>query len=633
MKLQKKKIIETQIIVNKKDYRPQPQNFYYLNPEWKKIPNYKLKTNQKQSLQKLEEKNTQFKTFSYLKKEILEFFSSHILKKMLSQKIILKEKKCLIQPKKIKINFDFNIKLNPKQNLFLKKINFNNYKNYLLYYNLYDDKITIYIKLIEHSLKKEKQVLIIVAEFILINLLKEQLEKKFPNVPMAIFKNDDNLEENYQKNIDIQKKRIFIIIGTRKIIFAPLSEIGVIIIDEENDDSLIERERNPNYDVKELAIIRAKYNKIPLIFFTTAPSIESFQLIKQKKISFFDIKNYKIKKQLKLINMKEELQKGNTEPLSLDLLNKLRENIKKNKKTILFINVRGFSPFVLCLSCNYVPKCKRCNRKLVLFTKPQKRLKCNFCNYIEIFRPKCYSCSQDTLKNIALGIEYIELFLKNKIKSIHLARIDSDSIKNFKSFQNILKKLNENEINVLLGTEMIAKNLKLPPIETVGILMIDVLLNMNSFKATEKTFQLLTKMTNYISNKGQIIIQGYNIKNAILEKFDNLDIFSPLKIIWEERKITNNPPFSFVSKILITNKDLTKILSITEKIKKILENNINHKIKVLGPNFPLFFYKNKNYRSLLTLKYNDWPLKLDFILENKLNENSFILFNRFASII
>ncbi|MEZ0180079.1 replication restart helicase PriA ['Camptotheca acuminata' phytoplasma] len=571
LELQNKEIIKIQIIISKKDYRPKKENLISIAPSWDEIPN--------------------------------------------------------------KLNSE--IILNPKQNLFWEKLEFNKYNNFLLLYKLHEEKIQIYLKIIENSLKNKKQVLIIVAEIILIDFLKQQIQKYFPEIPIHIFNSDSNLEKNYQQILDIQEEKIFIIIGARKSIFAPLNKIGVIIFDEENDESLIEKEKNPNYDSKELAIIRARYHQIPLIFFTTIPSAESYSRIKKKEILFFNLIESKNKIQNQLIDMKKELKNGNLEPLSSSLLKQLHSNIEQKKKTILFINVKGFSPFVLCHFCNFIPKCQKCNRNLVLFTsnQNQKILKCNFCNHNELFHSRCPHCSQNTIKNVSLGIEYIELFLLKKIPHINLARIDSESIKNTKAFQSILKKLEKNKIDVLLGTEMIAKNLKLPPIETVGIIMADILLNINHFKATEKTFQILTKMSNYLSEQGEMIIQSYNTVHYVFKKFHNSKIFPFLENILEERKITQNPPFKFVSKILISDKNLNKVSNITLKIKKILENNIEHKIKVLGPSYPLIFYKNKEYRMLLTLKYQDWPLNLNFITRQKLNENVFISFNRFANII
>ncbi|WP_210954774.1 replication restart helicase PriA [Candidatus Phytoplasma luffae] len=633
IKLQNKKIIKINIIIDKKHHCPKPQILYYLNPCLEEIQNIKLTPLNKKKINNFSQQMKKNKSLYLNKKEILNFFSPKMLNKLLMQKIILTKFQKLNSNKEINYTPNNDILLNKKQIFFWEQLNFENYHNYLLYYDHYDDKIKIYLKLIEHSLKNKKQVLIIVAEIILINLLKKEIQKYFPYTLIAIFDNDFNLETNYQKNIDIQQQKIFIIIGARKIIFAPLTKIGVIIIDEENDESLIEKEKHPHYSVKELAMIRAKYHQIPLICFTTTPSVENYYNIKKKKISFFDLTNIQKKKNIQIVDMKEELKKGNLEPLSSILLKKLKYNIKEKQKTILFINIKGFAPFVLCRFCSYIPKCKKCNQNLILFNNPENILKCNLCNYKEIFNPCCNNCSNNSLKNVMLGIEYIESFLKKKFPSIELARIDSDSIKNNQTYQEILNNLEKNKIDILLGTEMIVKNLKLPFIKTIGILMTDVLLNMRNFKATEKTFQILKKISNYTSEKGEMIIQSYNTKHYILQKFNYDNIFSFLEQILEERKITNNPPFNFVSKILIVHKKISKVLNVSQKIKKILENHLEYKIKVLGPNHSLLFYKNQNYRMLLTLKYTNWPLNLNFIIENNLHENCYILFDRFNNII
>lgn len=632
LELQKRKIIDSKIIISKKDYRPKLLNFYYLNPCLAEIPNLKLTTKQQKIIQSLKDSITNNKIYFYSKEDICKFLSSVMLKKLVEQKIILIQKKEVFRkPKEINLNLVNSFVLNKKQDYVYKQICWDNYNNYLLYYDQYEYKIAIYLKLIQTALQKQKQVLILVAEIILIISLKKQIQKYFPNIELTILKNESGLTEHYQKNQDIQYQQIFIVIGTKKAIFAPLQKIGVLIIDEENDESLIEKDKIPNYDAKELAYIRAKYHNIPLIFFTTMPSMDSYLRIKQKQIIFFDLTK-KNKKMMQLIDMKQELKQGNLSPLSSVLLEKLMKNIKEKKKTILFINILGFAPFVLCRFCGYVPKCDKCRQNLVFFHQSYI-FKCTFCHYSRPFSSKCPCCSNSLLKNVTLGIEYISIFLKKQIPSVNLAIIDSNSVQTLSQYQNILKKLDNNEIDLLLGTEMVAKNLKLPSIETVGILMVDALLNIPHFKATEKTFQLLMKMSNYLSDEGEMIVQGYNIQHYTLQKGQYYDIFSFLEQSLKERELTNNPPFAFYSKILISHKNYLKVSSIALKIKENLENHLCYKIKILGPTYPLIFYKNKNYRALLTLKYNDWPLDLNFIIEQNLNEDALLLFDRFAAVI
>ncbi|WP_284928098.1 replication restart helicase PriA [Candidatus Phytoplasma sp. AldY-WA1] len=560
-------------------------------------------------------------------------------KKIIKTKIIIskKDSRPSIEPEiiknqnKISINLKNTFCLNEQQDSIWKQISWGNYNNYLLYYDCYENKIAIYLKLIEKTLQQNKQVLILVPEILLISFLKEQIQKYFPEILLIVLTYESNYKEHYQKIQDIQEQKILIVIGTRPIIFLPLQQIGVIIFDEENDESLIEKDKSPNYDSKELAYIRAQYHKIPLIFFTTMPSIESYWRLKQKKIIFLNLTK-KNKQTMQLIDMKEELKKGNLSPLSSVLLEHLQKNIKEKKKTILFINVLGFSPFVLCRFCSYIPKCPKCNKNLIFFHN-QSILKCNSCHYTEKFSSRCPSCHNKSLKHVSLGIEYISLFLKKQLPAINFVSIDSNDIKKITQYQEILEELKDNKIDLLLGTEMIAKNLKLPDIETIGILMSDVLLNIPNFKATEKTFQLLIKLSNYLSEKGKMIIQGYNTNHSVLQKAQYYDVFPFLEQTLKDRKLANIPPFCFYSKILISHPKMFKVLNIAKKIKKILENNLIYKIIVLGPTYPCVFYKNKNYRILLTLKYYNWPLNLNFIIEQNLNEDAFILFDRFASII
>ncbi|KXT29426.1 primosomal protein N' [Candidatus Phytoplasma oryzae] len=337
---------------------------------------------------------------------------------------------------------------------------------------------------------------------------------------------------------------------------------------------------------------------------------------------------------MNLIDMKKELQNGNLEPFSSYLMNALKEKIEKNEKILLFINSRGFSPFILCFFCGRVLKCLICNSNLIFFST-KKILKCCFCNYKKEFLFKCFFCKKKLLKQISFGIEYIEDFLKKKFDNkIKIARIDSDSISGSQQYKQIIKEYKENKIDILLGTEMISKKVSFPGISLVGIIMADVLLNIPTFKSSEKTFQLIIQVAHHCENKNNIVVQSYNTEHYSIQNAINYNIKGFLKKALEDRELSNNPPFVFLSKIIIYNKSIMKLLKVSKKIKIILEESINHKIKVFGPSFPRIFKKNNIYRVFLTIKYKDWPLNLDLINQYISQDSSiFIYFDLFANIV
>ncbi|WP_235443156.1 hypothetical protein [Candidatus Phytoplasma pruni] len=266
------------------------------------------------------------------------------------------------------------------------------------------------------------------------------------------------------------------------------------------------------------------------------------------------------------------------------------------------------------------------------FFRSKKVLKCSFCGYSEKFTPKCPSCAEIAMKKVSLGIEYVEDFLQDKFPHSKIVRMDSETITNVKKYEKILNNFKKDKIDILLGTQIIAKNFNFSNVALVGVIMADILLNIPHFKASEKTFQLLTHIAKHAQEK-QVMVQSYDTQHYAITSAVNYNINYFLKTNLQERNTSQNPPFIFVSKIMIAHRFINNVLNIAHNLKTILENNVYHKIKVLGPSIPLIPKKNNLYRVLLTIKYNDWPLNLDFIIQNHLQKDALLLFDRFANII
>jgi primosomal protein N' (replication factor Y) len=558
-----------------------------------------------------------------IKKKIIEteIVIKNLLKKNKNIKIIKKENK------KIKKQ---NINLQQEQKRIFNEIIFTKSQTYLLYYQTNLLKMNFYLKIIEKNIKNKKQILILIPEIILIKPFLNKILKYFPNIAISVLNSKLSNKENYIQNQNIKNQKISLVIGTKSAIFAPLENIGTIIIDDEHNESLIETKKNIQYDSRELAKIRSIFHKIPLILSSNTPSVRSYYKFLKKKYQFLTLEKEKKNSQMKLIDMKEEMKKGNLEPFSRELSSQLEQKIKKKEKIMLFINTRGFAPFCLCRFCGYILKCFKCNKNLTFFSK-ENILKCKLCVYKQKFEKKCSCCKQFTLKNVSFGIEYIEYFLKKKFNNIKIARIDSDTISNSKEYEKIIEKYKKNKINILLGTEMIDKKIELPKISLVGIIMADVLLNIPTFKASEKTFQLITQIANHCENLNQVIVQSYDIEHYAIVNAVNNDIKNFFQNVLKDRKLTNNPPFVFLSNIIIYHISIIKILKIAKKIKNFIDFNKKQKIKVLNPIFPKIFKKKNFYKIYLTIKYKQWPLDLSFIQEYIQDKNTNIFFDLFAN--
>ncbi|MDV3166312.1 MAG: primosomal protein N' ['Waltheria sp.' little leaf phytoplasma] len=521
-----------------------------------------------------------------------------------------------------------------QQNIFNKFL-LDQYKTYLLIYSLESDKLKIYYKLIQENLVKKKQILILVPEIILIEHLVRKIKIQFPDI--RIFVNHGGIKNNF-KNSKLKQLNVDLIIGNNIAIFAPFINLGVIIIDDEHHESFIEKIKMPYYDVRELAQIRANYNQIPLILSSLSPSLTSYYRAKiLGEYIWLNLKNTENKYDIQLIDMKKELQEGNISPLSFALTELLMENIKLNLKSLLFINIKGFSRLVLCLHCGYIPKCSNCGCILHYYIDP-KILKCSFCGYKEEFLENCSLCEQKTISSMFSGILSIENFLKQKIPESCIYCIDSDNIRNFnmKEYEKIVSNLHNNKIDICLGTTMIIKNGLSWPMNLLGIVLFDVLLNINHFTASEKAFQILVQLIYNMPKKSRILIQTYNTNNYILDSIVNNNFEFFYEKILRERKINNYPPFMLISKILIMHPSIMKVRDIANKIKIILQNNLSIDIVVLGPSIAKRYFqiikKKIFYRVFLTLKYKHWPLNLDFLKKDYFDKNTHIIFDRFDTL-
>jgi primosomal protein N' (replication factor Y) len=573
------------------------------------------------------------------RKKALELTSNIIIQSLIRKEIILqKEKKISII---LNQNFDLleedkKIILNEEQKKILQKINLQCHKTYLLHGKMGSGKTEIYINLIAQVLNQKKQVLLLVPEVMLITPLMQRLQAKFTNKKIAILHSYLSPKIHISQFLKIKEQKACIVLGTRSAIFAPLHNLGIIIIDEEHDEALIEKDR-ATYDTRHLAQIRACYHKIPLILGSATPSLESYYQALQQNYKLLNLTKRALIDDLpsiELVDMKEELKKGNLEPFSKSLKNALKEVLDKKQQAILFINTKGFAPFVLCRFCGFVPKCNKCNNSLT-FYKKQGLLKCNYCNYKEQFRSICRRCGKEQIKEMGVGIEYIEAYLQKEFFHARIIKFDSDNIKKISQYEKLWKDFNQEKADILLGTQMVAKGMDFHKVTLVGLLMADSLLKIPSFKGSEKTFQLIIQSAGRCGRKeqGKVIVQTYNVDHFAINSAVKYEEKGFWQQLLEERKISQNPPFGYLSQILISHKDFKKTFDIAYRIKDVLANRFSHKITILGPVLSIIPKKNNHYRCLLTLKYNVWPLDLDFILENKIQQDALIFFDRFANLL
>ena len=398
-----------------------------------------------------------------------------------------------------------------------------------------------------------------------------------------------SIGERYDEWKKINDGRAKIVIGARSAIFAPVRELGIIIIDEEHDSSY-KSEMTPKYDAKEVARFMCKEANVPLLLGSATPDIDTYYRAKKEEIMLLKLKTRANKAKLpeiEVIDLREELAKQNKSMISTKLYEEIEKNLEDKKQTILYLNRRGFSTFVMCRNCGYTVKCKNCNINLTYHSNTNK-LKCHYCGYEEKLVTKCPSCGSEQIRYFGTGTQKLEYEIKKLFPNASTIRMDIDTVSKKNSHEEILGKFKNENIDILIGTQMVVKGHHFPNVTLVGVIAADGSLNIDDFRANERTFQILTQVAGRAGrdkDKGRVIIQTYNPDNFSIEcaKKQDYDLFYNAEILM--RKQLKYPPFCDIILIGFT--------SINEGEVKKVANSIHEYLKkrVLAENLGIILYK------------------------------------------
>lgn len=499
-----------------------------------------------------------------------------------------------------------------QQNAFNKideTINNNENKEFLLYGVTGSGKTEIYLQLIEKIIQKNKTAIVLVPEISLTPQMVERFIARFGQEKIAVLHSKLSIGERYDQWNKIKNGECKIVIGARSAIFAPIQNLGLIIIDEEHDSSY-KSETNPRYNAKELAGYMAKKNNIPLVLGSATPDISTYYKAENNKIEMLKLTKRANKSNLPkvdVIDLREELANGNRSILSRKLYEEIEKNLKDKKQTILFLNRRGYSTFVMCRDCGYTVKCKNCNITMTYHIKTNK-LKCHYCGHEEKNLTECPECHSKNIKYFGTGTQRLEEDINKIFPEATTIRMDIDTVTRKNSHEEILNKFKNDNIDILIGTQMVVKGHHFPNVTLVGVIAADSSLYIEDYRANERTFQILTQVAGRAGREklpGRVIIQTYNPDNFAIEcsKKQNYDEFYETEI--ELRKQLKYPPFCDIISIGLTDTDNNKIKNVSER----LYNNISRTIKNEKMDFniykplpcPIDKIKNK-YRWRIILK-------------------------------
>lgn len=548
-----------------------------------------------------------------VKKEVLNKISVSSVNTLLKKNILLEEKEenyryNLINEEKIKFN------LNEEQQKVYKEIfNFiNTNETFLLYGVTGSGKTNVYMKVIEDVIKNNKTAILLVPEISLTPQIIKRFTSYFSNI--AVLHSGLSDGEKYDEWRKINEGKVNIVIGARSAIFAPLKNIGVIIIDEEHSQTY-KQENNPRYNAIDIAKERCKYHNCPLILGSATPSLESFARAKKNVYKLLELKNRynnNTMPKVEIIDMNKEFKKASGY-FSNTLIDQIKETLERKEQVILFLNRRGYSSFLTCSSCGYVEKCPNCDISLT-YHKSSNMLRCHYCGYATKRKKLCPKC-QEEFKDYGIGTEKVEEELKSLIKDAKIIRMDVDTTTTKNAHAKIINSFLEEKYNILVGTQMIAKGLDFPNVTLVGVLNADIGLNFPDFRSSETTFSLLNQVLGRSgrgNKEGKVLIQTFNPEHYAIAYTKNHDYLGFYNEEMKIRKILKYPPYYYICSIKIISKDYNLASKSSYDVVNYLKQNIKNEI-ILGPSVCNVFKLNNNYRFQIIIKYKDVNNILEYL--------------------
>lgn len=534
------------------------------------------------------------------KKELLEgtSFSSSLLKGLAEKEILVDYQKRVSRLHEEKIEqVSLNL-LNKYQAKAYDEIkqSFESKQVALIHGITASGKTEIYIHLIDEIIKTGKQALYLVPEIALTTQIVQRLKNVFGN-KVGIYHSKLNSQERvevWEKTLQFgtkPKDSYQVILGARSAIFLPFSDLGLIIVDEEHENSFKQFDPAPRYHARDMAVVLGFQNKAKVLLGSATPSYESYYNAIKGKYALVNLTKRHSEMELPEVlvaDVKRAYKRREMHSvLTPQLYGLMTDALDKKEQVILFQNRRGYSPYVECFSCGHIPKCTRCDVSLT-YHKYKKRLTCHYCGYSVPLPDRCDECGSPEIKTRGFGTEKIEDELKPLFRTAKIARMDLDTTQSKNAFEKIVKNLEDRKTNILIGTQMVTKGLDFEHVSVVGILNADNLLNFPDFRAYERAYQLISQVAGRAGRKhkqGTVVIQTSQPDHPLIQLIQKQDYRETLKLQFEERQLFKYPPFYRLIKVVVKHKNLETVNRASKQLADLLAA---HKaLIVLGPEFPL----------------------------------------------
>lgn len=524
----------------------------------------------------------------------------------------LEKKGCLIKEKKEHYRTLLDVKIEPKKELTeLQKKVVKEYLEtddsiYLLRGVTGSGKTEVYMEMIEDTLNKGKTAIVLVPEISLTPQTIKRFSKRFGS-RIALLHSALSDGERYDEWRKINREEVDIVIGARSALFAPVKNLGLIVIDEEHSTSYKQDDQNPRYDGIEMAKERIKLNKgAKLVLGSATPTLDSYARALKKVYHLLEMPtrvNNKSLPKVSIVDMNEEIRtsKGH---FSKVLISKIEEKIKNNEQIILLLNRRGYSSFVTCKNCGHAIKCPNCDITLT-YHKTSNNLRCHYCGYAEKKVLECPECHEKSLNDLGVGTEKVEEELQKLIPNARILRMDFDTTSKKGMHEKMITEFGNHKYDILLGTQIVSKGLDFKDVTLVGVINADTSLNIPNFRSSEQTFSLLSQVagrSGRSEKSGEVIIQTFNKEHYAIKYVKTHDYINFFNEEMNIRKRLGYPPYYYICYIRINSRNDKEGYKESLKIKKVLEKYLD-KTVILGPSVSGVFKINNIYRYGITLKY------------------------------
>ncbi|MEE6448941.1 primosomal protein N' [Gottfriedia acidiceleris] len=477
-------------------------------------------------------------------------------------------------------------------------------------------KTEVYLQAIQEVLSVGKEAIVLVPEISLTPQIVGRFKSRFGN-DVAVLHSGLSIGEKYDEWRKIQRKEVKVVVGARSAIFAPFENIGMIIIDEEHETTY-KQDEHPRYHARDIAIWRGEYHHCPIVLGSATPTLESFARA-SKGVYELNTMSKRVNQgplpEVEIVDMREQLRIGNRTMFSTALHEKIIERLEKKEQIILFLNRRGYSSFVMCRDCGYTIQCPHCEVSLT-YHKHNHHLKCHYCGY-ETYMPKqCPSCQSEHIRFFGTGTQKVEEAITKTYPEARVIRMDNDTTSRKGAHEKMLKQFGNGEADILLGTQMIAKGLDFPNVTLVGVLAADSSLHLPDFRASERTFSLLTQVSGRAGRHdkpGEVVIQTYSPEHYSIELAKTQDYVAFYEEEMKIRRSFRYPPFYYLVLISIAHNDLIKTVKVSEQIAGYLREYLSEGSIVLGPVASPIAKIKDHFRYQCVIKYKSEPALYDVL--------------------